>query len=239
MNSRGRVALIVVFIVCSLGGFMVANAWPPGDADQTRVARSENDPLRALGGWLRLMPDQFAEMSKVDESFTAERDKMEAELAAERERLASMFENESADNDAIMAQVEKVIEIHDRLERRVAAYLLALRPHLTAGQRAKLFKRCGEEVRQAGGRRRGHGRGYGGPPPGRGPGAGNGLGSGRGAGSGHNRELGSQPHRGRGNGNGAGRGFGSHRGAGQGAGMHRGSADSGAGSGGQQHRGGH
>jgi len=184
MNRRGRVTLVIVFVLCSLGGFMVANAWPPGEASRTRDARSENDPLRALGGWLRLMPDQFAEMSKVDESFAAERDTMEAELAAERERLASMFENETANDDAIMAQVEKVIEIHDRLERRVASYLLALRPHLTADQRAKLFKRCGEEVRQAGGRRRGHGAGYGGPPPGRGPGAGGGNSTGRGRGMG-------------------------------------------------------
>lgn len=184
MKSRGRGTLGIVFVVCTLGGFMAAYAWQPGGARHTS-ALSENEPLLALGGWLRLMPDQVAEIAKVDPSFAVERDEMEADLAAERERLASMFENATASDDAIMAQVEKVIEIHDTLERRVANYLLALRPHLTSDQRAKLFELCGKEVRQAAGWRRGGG--YGGPPPGRGPGSGGGgarAGGGRGRGQG-------------------------------------------------------
>lgn len=179
MNNRSRWVLVLVFVVCSFGGFMVANAWQPG-TPRAGDARDRNDPLRALGGWLRLMPDQFEEMEKVDPKFAAERGAMEAELAKERERLADLFEDATASNEDIMKQVDKVIEIHDRLERRVAGYLLALRPHLTAAQRAKLFQRCGEEVRSAAGWR----RGYGGPPPGRGPGTGRGNGSNRGRGMG-------------------------------------------------------
>lgn len=181
MKSRGRLTLAIVFVGCSLGGFMAAYAWQPG-GDRSRDAGRDADPLHALGDWLRLLPKQFDEISKVDPAFAVERDEMEAELAAERERLASMFENATASDEAIMAQVEKVIEIHDVLERRVANYLLALRPHLTGEQRARLFERCGKEVRQAAGWRRGGG--YGGPPPGRGPGSGRGAGNSRGRGMG-------------------------------------------------------
>ncbi|MCB9851633.1 MAG: hypothetical protein H6819_00950 [Phycisphaerales bacterium] len=183
MKSRGRGTLGIVFAVCTLGGFMAAYAWQPGGG-RSEDTSSQSEPLRALGGWLRLMPDQFAEIAKVDPTFATERDEMEADLAAERERLASMFENATASDEAIMAQVEKVIEIHDTLERRVANYLLALRPHLTSAQRAKLFELCGKEVRQAAGWRRGGGNGYGGPPPGRGPGSSGGAGAGRGRGQG-------------------------------------------------------
>ncbi|HPF41672.1 MAG TPA: periplasmic heavy metal sensor [Phycisphaerae bacterium] len=180
MKAHGKLTLVVVFVACSLGGFIAAYAWQPG-AGRNVSALVDNDPLRVLGGWLRLAPDQVAELSRLDPTFAAERDEMEADLAAERERLASMFENATASDEAIMAQVEKVIEIHDALERRVAAYLLALRPRLTSDQRAKFFERCGEEVRQVAGWRRGGGRGYGGPPADRGP-ASPGAGRGRGGG---------------------------------------------------------
>lgn len=171
MNSTRRLALVGVFAACVLGGFIAAYAWPPRSATQPDA--TPPDPLRAIGGWLRLMPDQVADLSHVDPDFATQRAALETELANGRERLAEMFEDSSATNAAILEQVEKVIEIHDRLERRVAQYLLALRPRLTDEQRATLFDRCAQGVREAGGWRWRHGandRGGGGH--GRGQGAG-------------------------------------------------------------------
>ncbi len=165
--NRGLIA--IVFVACLLGTFVVTYAWQ----SQPSEPAGAGDPLRALGNWLELRPGQLQRMSEVDATFAQESRELEQRLAAERERLAELFESDEADDARIMAQVERVIVAHDNLERRVARYLLALRPHLTDQQRARLFKRCAETVRQGCGKRWGKGwgggRGHGPRGRGRGP----------------------------------------------------------------------
>lgn len=140
-------------------------------------------PADILGGWLRLPPSQLRALRDIDPGFSAERDELETTLATERETLAALFEQPDADDQAILDQVERVIAAHAALERRVARYLLAVRPHLTDPQRARLFEHAASGVREAGRRWRGgrdaeleNNRRVGGPPSDRGRGFGRGRG---------------------------------------------------------------
>jgi len=105
--------------------------------------------VSALSAWLRLSPEQFVALSDVDATFEAEGAALEARLETERERLAKLFEDSAAPNEAILAQIEQVIQGHAALERRVATHLLALRPILTDEQKMRLFSRCATGVREA------------------------------------------------------------------------------------------
>ncbi len=171
IRSRGA---LVLALLGALLGFGVTQAW------QTRQAADPTGPADVagvLGRWLQLAPRQLEQLRHVDPAYSEERQRLEVALAGERERLAQLFEQNVAGDEQILAQVERVIEAHDALERRVARFLLALRPHLTADQAHRLFERCASGVREAGGWRWRHGqsaaseqpRRRGGPPEGRGP----------------------------------------------------------------------
>ncbi len=191
--------LAAVFAACVGGSFVMTYAWqaPP----VRRGADAEpSQPDQILGRWLRLMPEQARQIAGVDPTFAEESARLQERLEAEREKLADLFEQADATDEAIMEQVEVVIEIHDRLERRVARHLLALRPHLNEQQRSKLFRRCARGIRESGHRGWRHGRGGG-------PGGGGGRGRG-----GHGGAMGA----GGGNGNHAGMGGGGGQGRGRG-----------------------
>ncbi|MBU0639214.1 MAG: hypothetical protein KKB50_10150 [Planctomycetes bacterium] len=173
-------SVVGAFVLCALGSFMATHARQSQPAAQ-EAHRQPAGPTEVLGTWLRLLPEQIERISGVDPEFDDEKTLLEAALEAEREKLATMFEAVDATDEAILRQVETVIAVHDQLERRVAQHLLALRPHLTDEPRSKLFRRCADGIRAAGGHRWRHGQsegwregrgrqGRGGPPAGRGPG---------------------------------------------------------------------
>lgn len=179
MTPRHVLPSIVILTLGIAAGLGTTYAW------QTRPAPPPaSAPADILGGWLRLPPGQLRALRDIDPGFSAERDELEATLAAEREALAALFEQPNADDGAILDQVERVVAAHAALERRVARYLLAVRPHLTDSQRARLFERAASGVREAGGWRWRGGRDAdlennrrgGGPPPDRGRGFGRGRG---------------------------------------------------------------
>lgn len=175
-------SLVAIFGVCVVGGFATSYALQSGPGRSPPPELPADDPLRGLDAWLSLRPEQVVQLSRVDPEFARQREKLESELAAERETLAEMFEDPTTADETILEQVETVIAAHNALERRVSAYLLALRPHLTDAQRTKLFSQCAESVREAGGWRwrRGapQGNDEGGQRRGRGPGRGGGRGKG-------------------------------------------------------------
>lgn len=170
---RLRGALVLTLLGAMLG-FGVAHAW------QSRWATDQNEPpdaADALGRWLQLPAPQREALRRVAPLFSEDRRRLEVALAEQRERLARLFEQADAGDEQILAQVERVIEAHNALERRVAEFLLAVRPHLTAEQAHRLFERCASGVRESGGWRWRHGqnaapdqtRRRGGPPENRGP----------------------------------------------------------------------
>jgi Spy/CpxP family protein refolding chaperone len=175
MNRQRYGALAIIALLCGVGGYWTAAARGPAQTTRPVPAAGHSHPPGNLVRWLALTPEQAIQVAELEAGFAAERATLEAALEAERDRLASLFENSTADADAIRRQLEHVIEAHDALERRVMEYVLELRPHLSAEQRARLFDRFAEGVRDARGWRWRHGRSNqaehqgGGPPPGRGP----------------------------------------------------------------------
>jgi hypothetical protein len=179
MNPPRYSGWVVIVLACAAGSYVATYAMQqprngaPSSAPGTSASASVAD-------WLGLTPQQAAEVREIEAGFAADRVPLEATLAAERERLAAALENPASTNDEILQQVEKVIAAHNALERRVAAHLIAMRPHLAVEQQRRLFERFASGVRESGGRGWRHGqagntggqRRGGGPPPGRGTGRG-------------------------------------------------------------------
>lgn len=188
MSLQRQRGILMIAVLCAAGSFLATYALQP--QQQTVPPREGGFPstIRTLGGWLQLTPEQAARLADIEPEFAHDSAELEAVLSGEREKLAELFEDEQAHDDQILEQVERVIEAQGALERRVTAYLVAIRSHLSDAQRTKLFKRCADGVRRAGGWRWRHQRGDPGADQSvRGAGKGGGRGPGRGDGSGRGR----------------------------------------------------
>ncbi|MCO6437900.1 MAG: periplasmic heavy metal sensor [Phycisphaerae bacterium] len=138
------------------------------------------DPLaRALG----LSPEDARALHDRDPSFGADLRKLRDQLDATREDFARLLEDPSTPEQTLRDQIDRVIDTHNQLERRVFEHILALREELDPKQRRALLSLCAEGVRRgprAPWRHRG-GRGELDEPPG-GPDGGGPPGWGRGRG---------------------------------------------------------
>ena len=185
MILRRYGGLSLIAIACAAGSYLATYALQQQGSTNS-AGGSATAVAQSVAGWLELTPQQAASVRDIEASFATDRAPLEAKLAAAREQLAELLENPATTNEEILQQVENVIAAHDVLERRVAAHLVAMRPHLTADQQKRLFERFASSVREGGGWRWRHGqpgnaedgRRGGGPPPGRGPGRGRGQGTG-------------------------------------------------------------
>jgi Spy/CpxP family protein refolding chaperone len=156
MNIRKYTVAFFVLAVAAAGSFVATHAWQSPSSTSAGDSGCTSKPCsmeccRALADWLGMSPEQAKKIQTIDATFAEESTKLERALFDERQKLAALFDREDATAEAIQQQVEKVIAADNALERRVAAHLVALRPHLTAEQRAKLYKRCAQGVREAGG----------------------------------------------------------------------------------------
>jgi len=101
---------------------------------------------RRLGGGLaqslRLTDEQIRIGQEQDAQFEADSASLRDTLLRERAKLLAAFEDPAATNDEILAQLDKLILAHGQIERRVAAHVLVLRPHLTADQQKWLIGLC-------------------------------------------------------------------------------------------------
>lgn len=176
MNLRRYGGLSLIALACAAGSYLATYA--VGQQDRTSAGdRPTTAAAQSMIDWLGLTREQAAGVQDIQARFAADRAPLETRLAAEREQLATLLENPMATDEEIRQQVENVIAAHGALERRVADYLVAMRPHLTADQQNRLFNRFASSVREGGGWRWRYGqpgnaeegRRGGGPPPGRGP----------------------------------------------------------------------
>jgi hypothetical protein len=101
---------------------------------------------RMLGGGLaqslRLTDEQIRIGQEQDPQFEADSANRRATLLSERAKLLAVFENPTTTNDDLLGQLDKLILAHSQIERRVAAHVLVLRPHLTADQQKWLIGLC-------------------------------------------------------------------------------------------------
>lgn len=115
-----------------------------------RSQRSEPAPAAAspVAEWLDLDPQQEKAIVERDAGFAEDLTRLRTELDEQQTRLAVIFEDASISDEMLLAQIESVIQAHNRLERRVADHLIAVRDRLTPDQQKKLFGLCAETVRQ-------------------------------------------------------------------------------------------
>lgn len=143
-------------------------------------------PHGALCNWLQLSKEQKQAVRATDPGFVGEVRAIQQALADERLALASLLETPDSGDQEIMDQVERVIEAHDALERRVARHMLAIRPILTPEQAKQFMGLAARGVRRAGRCRQDPDADglWGGPGQGQGRGSGQGGGGRRGWGGG-------------------------------------------------------
>lgn len=140
--------LAITCVVCAVGAFLATYAVQPA---------TSNKPSTAPAG-LSIPSNDWSRACAMDPGFPEESKKLNDAVASDRAKLAELLDNPSANEEAILAQVEKVIATHDQLERRVAQHLLKIRSQLSPEQQKQLMGLASESVRQGGYRWRG-GRG--------------------------------------------------------------------------------
>lgn len=155
-----------LLIACGSGSFLLTVYAMPDTGSAVRQHQHQpprHGRRRAVAAWLGLDGVQAAAVEEADPHFHAESDAMAERLAAEKAALAAALEDPEASDGEILEQVERVIAAGNALERRVAQYVVAIRPHLSADQRHMLMQLCARNVRQGfcGGRNRGAGGGHG------------------------------------------------------------------------------
>ncbi len=159
MNSRHSIVLLIVAAASAAGSFVATHAWqPPATTEPSRAeAPCSTMPgcgvgcCKSLASWLGLESAQVRQVEKITKEYSAKRITLESALFAERRKLAELFDSNMATDEQILQHVERVIQADSALERCVVAHLVALRPHLTGKQRARLYRRCAKGVRDAGG----------------------------------------------------------------------------------------
>jgi len=91
---------------------------------------------------LRLDQEQIDILQDKDSGFEADSTQLRDALLAERTNLLALFENPQSTDDALLQQIDKLIEAHSQIERRITEHVLVLRPYLTVEQQKWLIGLC-------------------------------------------------------------------------------------------------
>ncbi len=159
MNGRFSAVILIVAVASAAGSFVATYAWQPAAETEPSLVEAPCSTMpgcnvgccKSLASWLGLGSQQVSQVEQITREYSGQRIKFESTLFAERQKLAELFESDTATDGEILQQVERVIEADSSLERCVVAHLVALRSHLTGKQRTQLYRRCAEGVRDAGG----------------------------------------------------------------------------------------
>lgn len=95
-----------------------------------------------LASRLGLDERQMSLLQQEDSDFESEAADLRDALLGERQRLLAMFEDSGAAGDQLLAQIDRLIAAHSRIERRVVQHVLVLRPYLTVEQQKWLIGLC-------------------------------------------------------------------------------------------------
>lgn len=164
-----RASWIGVLIVAAVVG--VASYYATVSVAQRSPGGRAGGVCPNVAGWLSLTPAQQREIEAADPAFREDCRTLRRDSDAAKDALAEALTRDDASDSEIRDGVERTIETHNRLERRVTEHLLKVRSILTPEQRRRLLDISAEQVRQG---RCGSGAG-------RGMGPGRGLGGGQGS----------------------------------------------------------
>jgi hypothetical protein len=156
MIKKSTVSILLLSVVAFLGGVVGSISARSGE---DRVApTTQPGPCHPLAQCLTLDPERRARIEALDPTFFDDLAALREKLADDRRELAGLLESPESTNDDIRACVERSIETHNRLERRVLEHLLLVRPELTLAEQKRLFQSISERIREHGprfGRHRG------------------------------------------------------------------------------------
>ena len=91
---------------------------------------------------LMLNDQQLETIKKQDPAFAADSKILRQQLLQHRSKLRAMFEDPEATDHDLMQEVDRMIAAHKAIEKRVAEYVVLLRPHLTQEQQKWLIGLC-------------------------------------------------------------------------------------------------
>jgi len=149
MKRLGVAVVVVLAAGAGVGSFLATRSAGFGDI-ATAPAASRPRPATPLAKYLNLSGPQARAVRQADPDFPAEAERLDAALKDERRRLAELLEATPLQDDAVLAQLEKVIASHNALERRATEHILAIRPHLSTDQQKRLMRLVARSVRSAG-----------------------------------------------------------------------------------------
>lgn len=95
-----------------------------------------------LANLQQLDQEQVNLLNQEDTNFETESTDLRNSLFAQRAKLLTMFEDSGSGDDQLLQQIEKLIEAHSAIERRVVRHVLVLRPYLTGEQQKWLIGLC-------------------------------------------------------------------------------------------------
>jgi len=165
MTRQWTMIVAALALGAGVGSFLATRAVQPAVAEPQQESEAADAQApgrgRSLARWLELSRERQQAVEQADPDFPAQSAELLQTLGNERAKLAALLENLDTPDESILEQVERVIEAHDKLERRIARHVLAIRPHLTLAQQRELMSVCAGCVRQAIGWRMCQGRGCG------------------------------------------------------------------------------
>ncbi len=153
MNRLAWTINIATALLVGAGSFWAAAAisTPKPDTQPAPTTR-DVEPGAEMVRWLRMDRQQARRVRLADPGFMLETMQLRQQLHQQREKLAGLLEDDASSDEAVLEQVEKLIEVQGQLERRVTNHLLKIRKQLTPEQRKRLFGLAARGVRR-------HGRG--------------------------------------------------------------------------------
>lgn len=94
---------------------------------------------------LKLSKEQLNAIKQKDPTFEAESENLSRQLVDERSKLLTMFENIETNDKSLRQQVDRLILVHNTIEKRVVEYVVVLRSSLTPEQQKWLVGLCFRE----------------------------------------------------------------------------------------------
>ena len=91
---------------------------------------------------LGLTGQQLEMADKYDPDFQVDIEGLRSELLQRRANLLAAFEDFQTGDSDLLKKIDELITVNNRIERRVAKYLLALRPYLGIEQQKRLVGLC-------------------------------------------------------------------------------------------------
>jgi len=156
MITKAGISITVLAVLCFGASFLWTVSTQSQDVTVTPPTAAAASPLACC---FDMEPEQAESIAAQDPTFTQDLRILRGRFQDAQTALVAAFEMESATDEEIRSRVEAAIEAHNKLERRMANYIIKVRSHLTPCQQKRLFGLCAQNIRECGKRWGGRGSG--------------------------------------------------------------------------------